>query len=495
MIRIGKDKKNTIFPLPDKYGVRSLAEDAQQHIWAGTEKGLYVLTSEGKLLKEFNIETGLRNDCIYALLPSDTGSSVYASSNMGISYISLYGTIKNFTKEMGLQENEFNTNAAFKSSTGKFYFGGINGITAFYPASLSTINDSPFLYVTRLVVNDSLYNPSAGIWTGDSIVLSYNQNRLRFDIAAIGLLNTNEYVYQYRLKGFEDTWQTTYLPSGINYTLGSGEYHLEIICHPVLSPEISFSKSFVIVIHPPFWQTWWFIVLAAMAVIGIIAFVLQQYNSKKYQRQIQALQMQHELQHERERISRELHDDIGTRVNMLAHNVSQLSDVHSAEELEKMKDRMKGTSDDMLQSLKETVWTLKQESITTEDVWFRFKNFIAKLQQTYSLIQFQVEEDDELTGKKINYNEALNLIRILQEAVNNAIKHSGCKVIQCSKKNETQLIIFTVFDDGKGFEEAPPGNVNKGNGLDNMKQRAKESGFDFLMNSTAGKGTLVIIKT
>ena len=203
--------------------------------------------------------------------------------------------------------------------------------------------------------------------------------------------------------------------------------------------------------------------------------------------------MQQKIQGERERISRDLHDDIGAKANMLAYNVSLLDKTISEKELKQVKNRMKGTSDDMMQSLRETVWTLKQENITAEDVWTRFKNFIAKLQQTYSLIQFNIEED-EASAKKINYNEALNLIRILQEAVNNAIKHSGCKTICCSRFNAGQAVTFTVKDDGQGFDAAQAANLlNEGNGLQNMKQRAQQSGFIFSIHTVKNKGTTVTI--
>ncbi len=73
--------------------------------------------------------------------------------------------------------------------------------------SLSLTEDAPVLNITRFVVNDSIINPSTKIWKGDTIILSYNQNRLQFDLAALGLFNNNEYLYKYRLKGFDESWQ------------------------------------------------------------------------------------------------------------------------------------------------------------------------------------------------------------------------------------------------------------------------------------------------
>ena len=203
--RLDKNKRLLTINVPENYLVRSFAEDISHNIWIGTDKGLYVYSTEGKPIKQFTSESGLLNDCIYSMLPVDNKPAVFASSNRGLSYISLNGILTNYTKESGLQENEFNTGSSVKTNTGKFYFGGVNGITSFYPAALSGLRDSPVLNITSLVVNDSLYNSSSGTWKGDTIELKYFQNHIQIDFAALGLLNTNEYEYKYRLKGFEKT--------------------------------------------------------------------------------------------------------------------------------------------------------------------------------------------------------------------------------------------------------------------------------------------------
>ena len=158
-------------------------------MWVGADKGLFVYNKSGQLIKKITRETGLLNDCMYALLPVDNKPAVFASTNFGLSYVSVDGTVKNYTKELGLQENEFNNGAACKTANGKFYFGGVNGITGFYPASLFAAKDTPVLNITRLVINDSLYNAEASTWHGDSILLKYYQNHIQLDIAANGLGN------------------------------------------------------------------------------------------------------------------------------------------------------------------------------------------------------------------------------------------------------------------------------------------------------------------
>lgn len=230
------------------------------------------------------------------------------------------------------------------------------------------------------------------------------------------------------------------------------------------------------------------------ATIFVFSFFLFRANRNRQKINLQLMKKKQQFQEEqavkdaeekeRKRVAAELHDDMGTRINILSHAASQLMDISPELGL-----RIKENSDDLMQSLRETVWTLKQEVILSSDVWIRFKNFISKLRNSYSSILFEIIED-ECLEKKLNYNEALHLIRILQEAAGNAIKHSLCTQITCEKKSKGDSILFRVADNGSGifaFGE----NDSDGNGIPNMQRRAKDCNFHFEINSLPGKGTAV----
>ncbi len=471
-IRQNGDVKN--INIPENYVVRCLMEDDKHNIWAGSEKGLFVYTAEGKLMKQVTKESGLRNDFIYALLRVDS-NSVFASTNLGLSLISNDGSIKNYTKELGLQENEFNTQSATKSPSGKLFFGGVKGITAFYPWELSKTTDNAIIHVAQLVVNDSLYNSSAGMWEGDSIHLKYNQNRLQFNVAAIGLFNPDGYIYHYRMRGAEEVWQTLNELIPLRYTLAPREYTFEINCSPLLSPNRIFTKKITVIIDPPWWQTWWFRLIAFAVLVASIPVIIFQYNRKQYQEKIQLLQLQNEIQNERERISKELHDNIGTQLSYISSNVDWILEAPvplKKEEETKRLSVVNSTAKEMIADLRETIWAIKKEAIQLDELADRLKQFIQSQRILRPGIEIFFLEEIE-NNVRFSPTEALNIFRICQEAIVNSIKHSGAKklsvIIQSGKSQNFQVVIE---DDGKGF--LTNAQFNGHYGLENMRSRAQE---------------------
>lgn len=486
--KLNKDKELQTFSILDHYTVRSLAEDAQQNIWVGTDKGLYVYNPAGKLLKIISVEMGLLNDCIYALLPVEKEAAIFASSNFGLSYVALDGKIINYTKESGLQENEFNTGAAIKTAHGKFYFGGVNGITSFYPTALSSIKDTPVLNVTRFIINDSLYNfPS--FMHNDSVRLNYAQNHIQMDFSASGLFNANEYEYTYRLIGFEQKWQMTHQPTEIKYVLEPGTYLFEINCRPIFSSDNSIKRIITIIISPPWWQTFWFRILLALMIITAVAFIVQQYFHKKFQKKLSALKLQHEIQLERERISRDLHDNLGAYAAAIASNVATIKPSENGKE-ENIFQQLKNNSQSIISQLNDTIWALNKEAISLTAVSDRFKVFLQKIQPNYPGIHITVEENI-LNDEKLSPTNALHLFRIMQEAVNNALRHSTCTKICIEIISDDHWKVI-IRDDGSGMKNIQQ-TTSGGNGLLNIRKRSDEAGWFVSWQEASPKGTEFVI--
>jgi signal transduction histidine kinase len=314
-------------------------------------------------------------------------------------------------------------------------------------------------------------------------------------MAATGLLNPNEYLYRYRLTGFEKSWQITHQPSGIRYTLAPGNYLLEIECSPILSSNSVFYKQIAVIIEPPWWQTWWFISLSLVLLITAVTYIVLRYNKRKYQEQIRALQLQSGIQNERERISKELHDNIGTQLSYISSNMDWMIDAPVSFTREEERSRLSAvnkTAKEMISDLRQTIWAIKKESVPLEELSDKLKSFIQSQLLLKPDMEIRIEEDIR-NNIRFSPTDALNIYRICQEAIVNCIKHSEAFQLSFfiqSGANESFALI--IEDNGKGFE---PNREYKGHyGLENMRHRANDLGASFSIVSVEGKGTKIAIE-
>lgn len=191
---------------------------------------------------------------------------------------------------------------------------------------------------------------------------------------------------------------------------------------------------------------------------------------------------------ERKRIAADLHDNIGAYATAIRDDVDKITR-KSDEAAHLHLDHLRQHSQEIINSLRDTIWVLNKENITITGISDRFKNYTGKLQPSYPGISIsiteQIEEDIVIPSRK-----ALNIFRIMQEAVHNALKHSNAKNIQITVKSNEHINI-TITDDGSGIDELPG---NHGNGMINMKARAFEAGLVLTVHSEKNKGTAIILR-
>ena len=467
--------KTDAYNIPDNYQVRSIVADAQNNIWAGTDKGLFVYNN-GKLIKTFSTSNGLLNDCIYSMLTDEKKQTIYASSNLGLSAIKLSGVLKNYTKESGLQENEFNTSAIAKTSLGKLFFGGVNGITAFYPSDITTEPDHPSLLIYKTEINDKPFSTDSAIWNAHHYHLSYDENKISFSLTAFGLQNASGYSYEYKMENFDKYWTTTNNPTNISYHLPPGNYKFK--ARMVNFPSVTIIQN--IHIAAPFWEQWWFYVLCLSFVFLLLLGAARTVYQRRYKAKLQTLRIRQQVLAERERISRDLHDNIGAYASAISANVDDIIYQFNASD-HAILQRLKDSAREIIVQLRDSIWALNKENQTVIMLSDRIKNYVQKLQPTYPDIAFDVDENIEqnITLASIT---ALHVLRIVQEAVHNAIKHSGCSGIRISISSCSPLII-SITDNGSGMPDAPV----YGEGLKNMQARAIEVGWQVtIMNKQTG---------
>jgi len=258
-----------------------------------TKKGFLWLGTYGGGINELNIASGkvnrcdgfkeLQNSTIYSIL-TENNNIFWCSTNNGLVKLQLNdSTVNNYYENDGLQSNEFNSGAAFKSSRGEMFFGGVEGFNAFYPIQIVLDTIAPKVVITALKIFnqpiDALKSKilKTNISFANEIVLSYKQNFFSFEFAALHFSSPENNEFKYMMEGLDEDWNYVGTQNQAYYTnLEPGEYVFKVLG---ANPDAVWSRtaaSIKIQITPPYWKTWWFRLMIAIVLIAIVYFYYKQ---------------------------------------------------------------------------------------------------------------------------------------------------------------------------------------------------------------------------
>lgn len=239
-----------------------------------------------------------------------------------------------------------------------------------------------------------------------------------------------------------------------------------------------------------------------LSVIILTAALLIFRNYRKRQRMRMELMLENEkmnaglavkeaAEQERIRIAADLHDNLGAYAASMAANLDSITFRETDAENATMHRELRNNSMSIISELNDTIWVLKKDSLSLTAISDRIKLFVSRIQPSYPGIVIDVEENIE-TDHELSSAHAFNLFRVVQEAVNNALKHSkGNRVVVKIAGNAAWKV--SIEDNGRSFISNAENGA--GNGLKNMQSRSKESGWNISWNTLEGGGTVVNIST
>ncbi len=264
--------------------ILSLAEDSYGNIWVGTQQGLNKMHFEDGVtltIKCYYQCAGFPNDYVHAVL-IDNENNVWMSTNKGITKFNI-GTnnFRNFDTRDGVSNNTFSENSSYLKSDGEMFFGGINGVTFFYPDSIYLNHYNAPVYITNLQINNQnvgvgkviLNNKilSNALFLTQSIKLSYKGNIISFSYASLDYHASDKNQYQYILEGFDEKWVDAGNNRTVTYTsLPSGTYTFKVRASngdQIWSDAIA---TMQITILPPPWKTWWAYTIYFLIISGLL---------------------------------------------------------------------------------------------------------------------------------------------------------------------------------------------------------------------------------
>ncbi len=471
---------------PSFYFVNDVVQQEDQ-VWISTfGGGVNLLTPATGKFQHFENTKGLKNlNC--SAIQLDKNANLWIGHNKGISKLNgLDHSIINYSVNDGLLFNEIAMNSSFNSEEGYLFFGTPEGIIAFDPLKIDLHKNIKPPVVTKFMVN---YSPAE---YSDTITLSPKDVVVSFEFSALDYKHSEELKYAYRIKGIDSKWAVVNSSNRMaTYsTLPYGEHILEIKTIGA-NGEFSLPLEILIVVTPPFWYTWWFISLVILTLLIIIFLSSYFYHKKKLEKQLLKIEVEQKIHLEKERISSDLHDNVGAQIThiiqSLDHEVYRMKKEQNpnTKKLNEINDFARYTMDE----LRNTIWVINNESISVN----KFKNKVLdylSLRLHESNLEWKVEFDgNEELG--LNADITINLFRVIQEALTNTVKHSGASNFIISFRTSNNTIEITIIDNGNGMIKF---NKEGHFGLKNMKHRAKLIGAEMKIYSEENQGTTINLK-
>lgn len=456
--------------------ILSIFESSKGILWIGTSgSGFVKYDPSEKVFTVYSASNGLTSTVIYGIL-EDNDKNLWLSTDDGIFLFNTFTEkFTQFRIEDGVQSLEFSGGAYFKDSNGFMYFGGINGFNYFHPDSITISQYTPSVVITKIKVMDVEIKGES-----EELILSHDQNFISIEFSALDFYSPKRNKYSYFLEGFQKSWIST---DGSNRTaiytnLPAGEFTFMVKGTNADGIWNEKAATIKIIINPPFYQTWWFITLIILA----IAFLIYYLGTIRIKSQL-------EMERLKLKIASDLHDNIGaglTEISILSE-VAERSEGHSSSIVKKDLQKISETARQLVDSMSDIVWVVNPQRDSLHDLIVKLKDSYNEFFSSIG-ISFQVNNVEKSDDIKLPMEYKQNLLLMFKEAINNAIKHSGCRKITLEAFYENDTIKIILKDDGHGFDL---NDVKFGNGIKNMEARAKKIKGTVDWESKNGIGTIL----
>ena len=351
------------------------------------------------------------------------------------------------------------------------WFGGANGLYHLTKKSWDVQTEFNTT-ITRVFVNrDSLvyggYGPPV-----ESLELPYDDNQLRFTFAASSYISPADTEYRVRLDGVDSDWSNWNDESFKDYTnIREGSYTLRVMSRNVYGVEGA-EASFSFSILPPWYRTFWAYLLYLLA-FGAVLYGAHHVRVRQILK----------IQNIRNRIADDLHDEVSATLSSISY-FAKAVEKQPVEKSGRFVALISESADDAKDKITDIIWAINPNNDDWEGLLAKCRRFASDLLESKD-IKHHIDIEDHISGKpKIEVRQHFWLI--FKEILTNTARHSKASQVNIIIKKRGRNLVLIVQDNGRGFNR---NIVEKGNGLDTVKQRAEKVGGSAELKSEEGFGT------
>jgi len=487
VVQYNKNKK--IGKLLQDCWINDIKEDSKGIIWFATnEHGIGRLDPIKDSLSFFSTEQGLPT-CKFENICIDSEDNLWALTFNGNIVLLNTKTLNNkiCTPEEGFPHPDNVRTIHYSQYTKSVYILTNNSIIEIK----GKIAPYKYNFPSPVITDFAVFDKEKPLASNNKLTLQYNENFINIRFACLQYHNNSQIKYAYKLEGVDKHWVYCNFKRSAPYTnLDPGTYNFYVKAQ---SPDGIWNTQptrLTIVVRPPFWQTWWFYMLDALAAAATVFWVIRLYIERRLHKQRLEFEKNQAISDERLRIASDIHDDLGaglTSIRLLSEiaNLKTTADSAAKTEIEKIVKSAENLSD----NLKEIIWTMKTEHDRLDDFIIYIRAYANQFFDDTSIVfhfnQPKLIRTDTLPGELRR-----NLLFCIKEAFNNVVKHAHAKNVSLTIEVYENTLMIQIKDDGVGIDLHKENRY--GNGLMTMKKRLEKFGGS--MEIRVDKGTLLIFK-
>ncbi|MBS1510577.1 MAG: hypothetical protein JST86_07055 [Bacteroidetes bacterium] len=453
---------------------------AKNKLWTVSSYEVFAVDISTDSVERYPLPEG-KNKYEYDFIPDQNGWLWIATKTGLLAFNTSTKQFKSFTADDGLYNNDLDINFAILSDGNILMASGTTAVT-FSPSIVQQEVTPPHLIFTAAKTDEKEVSDTGGVLT-----FSWNEKSIQFNWALLNYSNPLGNLYYYKLDGIDRSWQFAGNRGQVIFNSlepGSYLFHYKgATSDGVMSEE----KTIRIIIRPPFWKTWWFILLSISCIAALFYAAVKYISQRNLKEQLLLLEKEQAVEKERNRISRDMHDELGSGLTKIAILTEVIKTTQEGNEhIDKISETARGLVD----NLDEMVWALNPQNDSLD----KLAAYIAEYANQFmdgSGIDCNITLPDEISPLYISEEKRRNLFMVVKEFLNNTIKHSGAKNVWVQLKQFNQHFELLLQDDGHGFDINQTSET--GNGLKNIQQRIAGIGGTAVFDSS-DKGTSLQIK-
>jgi ligand-binding sensor domain-containing protein/two-component sensor histidine kinase len=359
-------------------------------------------------------------------------------------------------------------------------FAGPNSLLAFHPDVFYNAQKPSSVVITDFkLLNQNL--PVDSLQLLPLIRLQPGENSFDIYFSTLSYRNRGQQTYYYQLVGVDKDWiKSDGSQSALYRLLPPGKYIFKVRVENLDGLANEKITTMNILVKPHFWQTGWFFSLL-LTVLAMIGYGIHRLRLNR----ILAIEKI------RARVSRDLHDDMGSTLSTI-NILSSMAKAKLSTDLAKTASYLGKISDNsqrMMEAMDDIVWAIKPDNDTMQKLIARMREFATSVLEAKDII-IDFVADDLLNDLKPDMEYRRDLFLLFKEAVNNTAKYSKSTKVIIRISIENRRLVMVVSDNGTGFDIK---NADSGNGLGNMNRRARALQGHLSIQSEQGMGTTITL--